>query len=54
MTVVNDWLSRNPQYRVIRCESIERKVNKDGSVETETMIHFQGSGGKTNFVRGIR
>ena len=55
MTYVNWWLQSNPQYLIIRCECIERKLNdKSGMVETETTIHHEAIYGKLMYLRGLR
>ena len=54
MVILNDWLSKNPQYTVVRAESIDRKVVDSGNLETETTIYFQSAFGKMTYVRGIR
>lgn len=52
--IVNDWLLRNQNFRVIRCECIDRKIKKEGSLETESTVHHESANGLTVFVRGIR
>ena len=54
MAIVNDWLQRNTSYAVMTCECIERSVNKDGVVESDTTIRMKGIFSVTSFVRGIR
>lgn len=54
MTILNDWLAQKPEYQVVRAESIERKVDHSGHLETESTIYFQAALGQSTYVRGIR
>ena len=54
MTTVNAWLRSNVQFRVIRCESVERKVGHGGVLETEATIRHEGTYTKCHYVRGVR
>ncbi|ELT91973.1 hypothetical protein CAPTEDRAFT_228730 [Capitella teleta] len=54
MSILNDWLMKNPAYQVVRAESIERKVDQTGQWEFDSMLYFQAAFGKTTYIRGIR
>ena len=50
---VNQWLKNNRQYKVLRCESITRKI-KDGQIEMDSTAFHQSLYGENDYVRGLR
>ena len=54
MTLANNWLQNFPQYCVIRCESIERRIKKTGIIESESTIQKTPAWGVNAFVVGLR
>ena len=55
MDHVNIWLMGNPQYKVIRCESFERKLDKNnGQISTDETIWHEPKYGMVAYVSGLR
>ena len=49
----NHWLRNNRKYKVLRCESITRKI-KDGQIEMDSTAFHQSLFGENDYVRGLR
>ena len=54
MTFVNAWLLNNPQFQVIRCETVERRCQKSGEFDPDKTSYHTPSGGAANFVIILR
>ena len=54
MTFVNTWLLNNPQFQVIRCETVERKCAKSGQFDPDKTNFHTPSGGFADFVIILR
>ena len=54
MTFVNSWLLNNPQFQVIRCETVERSCQKSGEFDPDKTSYHTPSGGAANFVIILR
>ena len=53
MTLANSWLREHPQYKVHRCEAIERRIQV-GPADGEQTIQFVAGIGLNANVRGLR
>lgn len=51
---VNQWLASSPEYSVVRCESIDRKMDKHGDLETESTVYRESAFGTNTYLRGLR
>ncbi|CAD5117500.1 DgyrCDS6269 [Dimorphilus gyrociliatus] len=54
LEVVNDWLRSNQNFRVLHSECLDRKISREGILETESTVHHESANGASVFVRGLR
>ncbi|KAK3088229.1 hypothetical protein FSP39_016398 [Pinctada imbricata] len=50
----NQWLLSNPKYGVWKCETVERKIKPDGSIDLDQMVYHESTYGFNVYIRGLR
>ncbi|XP_064616703.1 uncharacterized protein LOC135480719 [Liolophura sinensis] len=50
----NDWLAANPQFRLMKCESIRKRIMDGPKIEFDSVLQHESSNGKNYFLNGLR
>lgn len=50
----NEWLSANTEFRLLKCESIRKRIMDGPKLDFDSVLYHESSNGKNYFLSGLR